>query len=91
MVLIESDTPIVEARLIDPCSRCHREEGVFSVPWPDAPRYEFALLCHRCLWRKFNELPKGPVRRALVRRVFGLRGGLELPGTLTPSESDSRD
>jgi hypothetical protein len=31
---------------------------------------EFFLLCDRCLWRKFHDLPKGRVRRELVKKVF---------------------
>jgi hypothetical protein len=73
MGLIEASSPTIGYRLIDPCSRCGREEGVFSTPWPGASRYEFTLLCHRCLWRGFNAMPKGPARRALVRKVFGRR------------------
>lgn len=90
MVLIESDGPIADTRLIDPCSLCHRDEGVFSVPWPDAPRYEFALLCHRCVWRKFTELPRGPVRRALARKVLGARRMIKADDTRGRENGDSK-
>ncbi|HXZ89107.1 MAG TPA: hypothetical protein VEF07_11080 [Candidatus Binataceae bacterium] len=70
MGLIESTVPGAGYRLIDPCGSCGREEGVFSVPWPDVPKEEFFLLCDRCLWRKFHDLPKGRIRRELVKKVF---------------------
>ncbi|HZP45985.1 MAG TPA: hypothetical protein VFB15_10080 [Candidatus Binataceae bacterium] len=73
MVLIESDNPIADARLIDPCAECRREEGIYCVAWPDKPRYDFAPLCRRCLWRRLREMPSGPTRRALVRRLLGTR------------------
>ncbi|MGH7934736.1 MAG: hypothetical protein ACREQN_16455 [Candidatus Binataceae bacterium] len=74
MGLIEPTVPGAAADLmIDPCARCRREEGVWSVPWPDISENEFYLLCGHCLWRKFNEIPRGAVRSALVRRVFGRR------------------
>jgi hypothetical protein len=68
--LIESTAPGAGYRLIDPCARCGRAEGVFSVPWPDMPDQELFLLCNRCLWRKFHDLPKGRMRRQLVKKVF---------------------
>ena len=70
MGLIESTAPGTNYRLIDRCGRCGRAEGVFSVPWPDVSQDEFFLLCDRCLWRKFHDLPKGRVRRELVKKVF---------------------
>lgn len=73
MGLIESTFPGAGYRLIDPCGHCGREEGVFSVPWPDVPQEEFFLLCNRCVWRKFHDLPRGPVRRALLKKVFAHR------------------
>ena len=72
MGLIESTSPI-GYRLIDPCSRCGRAEGVFSVPWPDIPKEELFLLCERCLWRKFQEMPRSPARRSLLKKVFARR------------------
>jgi hypothetical protein len=72
--LIESTFPgAIGYRLIDPCRVCKRAEGVFSIPWPDLPKDEFFLLCERCVWRKFHELPKDRVRRMLVRKVFAHR------------------
>jgi hypothetical protein len=68
--IIESSAPGRGYRIIDPCSRCGVQEGVWSVPWPDLPPEAFHLLCGRCLWRSFHDLPKGPIRRALVRKVF---------------------
>jgi hypothetical protein len=68
--LIESSVPGAGYRLIDPCGHCGRAEGVFSIVWPDMPKEEFFLLCERCLWRKFHDLPKGGIRRELVRKVF---------------------
>jgi hypothetical protein len=65
--------PTVGYRLIEPCERCGRSEGLFNVPWPDLPRDRVFTVCARCLWGKFHELPKGPTRRALVRKVFGRR------------------
>jgi hypothetical protein len=74
MGIIESTVPGVTGyRLVDPCARCHREEGVFSVDWPDIPKDELFLVCGRCLWRKFNEMPRGPLRRSLIRAVFSRR------------------
>ncbi len=69
MALIEATFPVT-TRLIDPCSNCRRKEGVFCVPWPDIPANELFLVCGRCLWRKFHEVPKGPSRRAMLRKVF---------------------
>jgi hypothetical protein len=60
-------------QLIDPCAYCRREEGVFCVPWPDIPANEWFLVCGRCLWRKFHEVPKGPNRRAMLKKVFAHR------------------
>jgi hypothetical protein len=57
-------------QLIDPCAYCRRQEGVFCVPWPDVPSNELFLVCGRCLWRKFHEVPKGPHRRAMLKKVF---------------------
>jgi hypothetical protein len=72
--LIESTFPgAIGYRLIDPCAACGRAEGIFSVPWPELPSNEFFILCEPCLWRKFHELPRGPVRRALVKKAFGHR------------------
>ena len=73
MGLIESTSPATGYRLIDPCARCGHAEGVWSVPWPDVPADRFYLLCERCLWRKFNELPKSKSRRALAHKVFAPR------------------
>lgn len=73
MGLIESTVPGAGYRLIDPCGQCGREEGVFSVQWPDVPKEEFFLLCGRCVWRKFHEVPKGRARRALLKKVFANR------------------
>ncbi len=73
MGIIESTAPGGGNRIVDPCARCGRAEGVWSVAWPDLPPDAFHLLCGRCLWRQFHEVPKGPVRRALVRKVFGRR------------------
>jgi hypothetical protein len=73
MGLIESTFPGAGYRLIDPCGRCGREEGVFSVPWPDVPKEDFLLLCNRCVWRKFHDVPKGRARRALLKKVFAHR------------------
>jgi len=70
--LIEATFPGA-AQLIDPCSYCRREEGVFCVPWPDIPANELFLVCGRCLWRKFHEVPRGPNRRAMLRKVFAYR------------------
>jgi hypothetical protein len=70
--LIEATFPGA-AQLIDPCAYCRREEGVFCVPWPDIPPNELYLVCGRCLWRKFHEVPKGPHRRAMLRKVFAYR------------------
>jgi hypothetical protein len=70
MGLIESTFPGAGSRLIDPCSRCGRAEGIFSVPWPDLAPDEIFLLCDPCLWRTFNEMAKGPIRRKLVKRIF---------------------
>jgi hypothetical protein len=70
--LIEATFPGA-AQLIDPCGYCRREEGVFCVPWPDIPNNEWFLVCGRCLWRKFHEVPKGPNRRAMLRKVFAYR------------------
>jgi hypothetical protein len=72
--LIESTFPgAIGYRLIDPCGRCGRAEGVFSIPWPDVPKDEFFLLCDRCMWRKFHDIGRGPIRRALVRKAFASR------------------
>jgi len=65
--------PPVGYRLIEPCARCGRGEGLFNVPWPDLPRDRIFALCGRCLWSRFHELPKGPTRSALLRKVFGRR------------------
>jgi hypothetical protein len=65
-----TDPPGSAGRIIDPCAHCGRAEGVWSVAWPDLPPEVFHLLCGRCLWRKFHEIPKGVVRSSLVRRVF---------------------
>ncbi|HKV53298.1 MAG TPA: hypothetical protein VJN94_01535 [Candidatus Binataceae bacterium] len=74
MGLIESTFPgAIGHKLIDPCGCCRREEGVFCVPWPDIPVEELFLVCGRCLWRKFHEVPKGRIRRALLRKVFAHR------------------
>jgi hypothetical protein len=73
MGLIESTVPGASTKIADPCARCGIEEGVWSVAWPDIPANELYLLCGRCLWRKFHEIAKGPVRQALVRRVFARR------------------
>jgi hypothetical protein len=74
MGLIELTHPGGTDRIIDPCTRCQRAEGVWSVAWPDVPPdagdAPLYLLCGRCLWRKFHEIPKGSVRSSLVRRVF---------------------
>ncbi|MGH7916247.1 MAG: hypothetical protein ACREQE_02170 [Candidatus Binataceae bacterium] len=69
MGLIESTVPGSVVRITDPCARCKTAEGVWSVAWPDVPADAFHLLCTRCMWRKFHEI-KGPVRGALIRRVF---------------------
>jgi hypothetical protein len=71
--IIESSASGHGYRIIDPCARCGVQEGVWSVTWPDLPPEAFHLLCGRCLWRSFHDLPKGPVRRELVRKVFGRR------------------
>ncbi|MBF6558937.1 MAG: hypothetical protein IVW56_01510 [Candidatus Binataceae bacterium] len=74
MALIEPTTPGAgDKRPIDPCARCGHEEGVWSVPWPDQPTDAFYLLCGRCLWRRFHDVPRGAVRRELVRKVFAQR------------------
>jgi hypothetical protein len=70
--LIEATCPAA-TQVIDPCGYCRREEGVFCVPWPDIPSNEWFLVCGRCLWRKFHEVPKGPIRRAMLRNVFAQR------------------
>jgi hypothetical protein len=70
MGLMEYTHPEEAERIVDPCSRCRRAEGIWSVAWPDIPADAFYLLCGQCLWRKFHELPKGNIRAALVRRVF---------------------
>ncbi len=72
MGLIEATFPSLN-QIIDPCSYCHRDEGVFFVPWPDIPPDVLFLVCGRCLWRKFHEVPKGPNRRALLKKVFAQR------------------
>jgi hypothetical protein len=69
MGLIESTFPAA-GKLVDPCKQCGRAEGVWSVPWPDVPKEEFHLLCGRCMWRKFHDVPKGNQRRELIRKVF---------------------
>jgi hypothetical protein len=46
---------------------------VFCVPWPDVPVEQLFLVCGRCLWRKFHEVPKGRARRALLKKVFANR------------------
>jgi hypothetical protein len=69
MGLIESTFPAA-GKLVDPCKQCGRAEGVWSVPWPDVPTEEFHLLCGRCMWRKFHDVPKGNLRRELIRKVF---------------------
>jgi hypothetical protein len=70
--LIEATFPRA-AELIDPCGYCRREDGVFCIPWPDIPANQLFLVCPRCLWRKFHEVPKGPNRRAMLKRVFAHR------------------
>lgn len=70
MGLIENTHPGGTDRIVDPCNRCRRAEGIWSVAWPDVPGDALYLLCGQCLWRKFHELPKGSVRSELVRRVF---------------------
>jgi hypothetical protein len=70
MGLIEYTHPGGADRIIDPCGRCRREEGIWSVAWPDLPDDALYLVCGKCLWRKFHELPKGIVRSRLVRKVF---------------------
>ena len=72
MGLIEATFPVA-AQLIDPCTYCRREEGIFCIAWPDIPDNELFLVCGRCLWRKFHEVPKGPGRRAMLRMVFAHR------------------
>jgi hypothetical protein len=72
--IIESIVPGADAaRVIDPCAHCGGAEGVWSVAWPDLPDDALYLLCGRCMWRRFHAVPRGPVRRALVRKVFGRR------------------
>ena len=74
MGIIESTVPGADAtRVIDPCAQCGVEEGVWSVAWPDLPMDELFLLCGRCMWRRFHTVPRGPIRRALVRKVFARR------------------
>ena len=70
MGLIENTHSGGADRIIDPCNRCRRAEGVWSVAWPDVAGDALYLLCGQCLWRKFHELPKGNIRSELVRRVF---------------------
>lgn len=71
--LIESSSRHAGYRLIDPCGRCGRAEGVWSVVWPGKSDNEFRLLCEQCLWRTFNDMPKGRIRRDLVRKVLRSR------------------
>jgi hypothetical protein len=72
--IIESTVPGASAtRIIGPCAQCGIEEGVWSVAWPDLPADELFLLCGRCMWRRFHAVPRGPARRALVRKVFARR------------------
>jgi hypothetical protein len=72
--IIESTVPGAGTpRIINLCARCGVAEGVWSVAWPDVPEDALFLLCGRCMWRRFHDVPRGPVRRALVRKVFGRR------------------
>ena len=70
--IIESTVPGA-TRPIDPCAHCGVAEGVWCVAWPDLPEEVLYLLCGRCMWRRFHDVPRGPIRRALVRKVFGRR------------------
>ena len=82
--LIEATFPGA-LQLIDPCAYCRREEGVFCVPWPDIPANQWFLVCGRCLWRKFHEVPKGPNRRVMLKKVFAHRlFGCGLKGNRSP-------
>jgi hypothetical protein len=72
MGLIEATFPSL-TQIIDPCGYCRRNEGVFFVPWPDIPSNTLFLVCGRCLWRKFHEVPKGRDRRALLKKVVAQR------------------
>lgn len=65
--------PPVGYRLIEPCARCGRGEARFDVPWPDLPRDRIFSVCGPCMWSRFHDIPKGPSRRALLRKVFGRR------------------
>jgi hypothetical protein len=67
--LIEATSPGTN-KLIDPCRHCRCAEGVFCVAWPDVPADEWFLVCGHCLWRKFHDVPRGPRRRAMLRKVF---------------------
>jgi hypothetical protein len=72
--IIESKVPGADAtRVIDPCAQCGLREGVWNVAWPDLPADDLFLLCGRCMWRRFHTVPRGPARRALVRKVFARR------------------
>ncbi|HTT76163.1 MAG TPA: hypothetical protein VMF50_09330 [Candidatus Binataceae bacterium] len=70
MGLIEFTYPGGANRIVDPCAQCRKAEGVWSVAWPGLPDDALYLVCSKCLWRKFHEVPKGIVRSRLVRRVF---------------------
>jgi hypothetical protein len=73
MGLIEYTYPGGADRIVDPCSLCRRAEGIWSVAWPDLPDDTLYLVCGKCLWRKFHDLPKGALRIELVRRIFHRR------------------